>query len=77
MKRKFLRGQLVSEEIQIGQSKVMIRAAENFFNKATYAIIIQSGKKAFIHSTSKDLQFIMSDFTKLVQDYRAMLRNSK
>ncbi len=76
-KSKFIKGQLVSEEISIGISKITIRAAENFFKKPNYAIVINQEKRCFIHSKSKDLQNIMQDFTKLCTDYKTMIKESK
>lgn len=76
-KSKFIKGQLVSEEISIGISKITIRAAENLFKKPNYAIVIHQEKRCFIHSKSKDLQNIMQDFTKLCNDYKTMIKESK
>lgn len=77
-KKGYIKGQIVSEEIPIGASTLSIRAKEIFYiNKVSYAIVITTGKKTFIHSTNKDLQCIMADFTKLVEDYRNMIKATK
>lgn len=76
--KKIYKGQLVSEEIGIGTSKLTIKAAKpTFFGKVKYGIVISQEKKQFIHSTCSDLQNIMADFTKLCQDYKTMIRECK